>query len=144
LSGFSIFKQTRQNTYVVVQLSLDVDVVVHNVGRPDIAVDIFKKISQLGSTNAISAVHVDGGQYRFSLHQGLESFRKLDIIAFLSGLAVGVVSTLGIEASNQVMKLRCCLQTKINRFSTSCIKTILQSSNKGSAAWSEANVRFYV
>lgn len=129
------------STYVVVQLSLGVDIIIDNMCRPDTAIDILEEISRLGSTNTISTVNIDGRQDRFSLHQGLESVRKLGVVTFLSGLTIGITCSLSVEASNQVMKLRGCFQTEIGRLCTSSVETILQGSNEGSAAWSKHSIR---
>jgi hypothetical protein len=79
---------------------LDVDAALSS-GR-----QIIDELLELGSTNAVGAVDCDGPLDGTSMHESLECLGHLLIVSRLGRFAELVGGALGIDASNDVVKLR--------------------------------------
>jgi hypothetical protein len=131
-------------THLVVQAFGLVDVIVDNldinttIGR---RWKVLEKFAQLGTSNTVCAVNSQVTLRLCVFHGLLESSRQLLVVALLADLTVLILSTLCVDAADQVVELRGGQDSVIGDFSAGgsqgVVKAFDQAGTRGTSVTSK-------
>lgn len=94
---------------------------------------VLDEFPELGSTNAIGAIHRQRALRLLAAQCSLESGAELLVVTLLGGCTVRILGALGVEAADHVMELRCGEKAVLLDLSLGGRKTVLEAAKEPGA-----------